>query len=191
MAAYSRKVLLINKRFQFRFSFYVCSWLILLSLAYPLIISNLFDYFLQYLASDPMGPGLATLERTRQDIFTLLLLMQAVLLGVAFFISIFMSHKIAGPIYKLRKFFLEAKAGNIEQELRFRKKDYFMELVPAYNEMMESIRNRLGRKQQGIDVAIQNLEKALKQVNPEIRREFKGLKEIEDTLVQLKEAQNS
>jgi len=138
-----------------------------------------------------MGPGLATLERTRQDIFTLLLLMQAVLLGVAFFISIFMSHKIAGPIYKLRKFFLEAKAGNIEQELRFRKKDYFMELVPAYNEMMESIRNRLGRKQQGIDVAIQNLEKALKQVNPEIRREFKGLKEIEDTLVQLKEAQNS
>src|SRR4051794_11435786 len=113
MAAYRRSIFLINKRFQLRFAFYVCSWLILLSLAYPLIISNLFDYFVQYLANDPMGPGLAILEKTRQEIFTFLLLMQAVLLSLAFLISVFMAHKIAGPLYKLHRYFVEAKDGNI------------------------------------------------------------------------------
>jgi hypothetical protein len=42
MAAYKRSIILINKDFQFRFSFYVCSWLIALSFVYPLIIANVF-----------------------------------------------------------------------------------------------------------------------------------------------------
>ena len=140
---YTRKIYLINKEFQLRFAFYVCSWLIALSFAYPLIISNLFDYFLGYLALDPSGPALVTIEKTRSDLLWLLLLMQVVLLSFTFLISIFMSHKIAGPLYKLNKTMREIAEGKIDQNLAFRKKDYFRELVPSFNAMMVTMRGRM------------------------------------------------
>src|ERR1700722_9789421 len=99
MPVYHRRVFLINKKFQLRFAFYVCSWLVALSLAYPLIISGLFDYLIRYLALDPMGPAIGSLEQTREDLIWLLIMMQVVLLSLTFLISIFMSRKIAGPLY--------------------------------------------------------------------------------------------
>lgn len=178
-----RSIFLINRKFQFRFAFYVCSWLIALSLGYPLIISNLFDYFIRYLAADPLGPGLGALEKTRQELFSLLAIMQVVLLSLAFLISLFMAHKIAGPLYKLRKFFLEAKDGKIDQKLTFRKKDYFQELVPAYNEMMERIHAKLHTKQAGISAAATKIENILANTgsrsHPELEEILKHLKEAE------------
>ena len=108
-----RRIYFLNKKFQLRFAFYVCSWLIALSFTYPLIISNLFDYLISYLALDPLGPTLANLEKTREDLLWLLVSMQVILISFTFFISIFMSHKIAGPLYKLSKLLREAAAGNL------------------------------------------------------------------------------
>jgi sensor histidine kinase YesM len=169
-----RRIYLLNKGFQLRFAFYVCSWLIALSLAYPLIISNLFDYLIQYLALDPLGPALATLEKTREDLLWLLILMQAVMLTITFLISIFMSHKIAGPLYKLRRYFQEVRAGKLDQKLSFRKNDYFQELVPDYNSMMETIRHRIDVRSQGIESAISHIEKALDSSGPENKRELEA-----------------
>ncbi len=183
--AYRRKIFLINKKFQLRFAFYVCSWLVILSLAYPLIISSLFDYFIRYLAADPMGPGLALLEKARQEIFIFLIVMEVALIGLAFLISLFMSHKVAGPIYKMRKFFLEARNGNLEQSLFLRKNDYFTEMVPAYNEMMSAIRMQISHKQNKMDAAIQKLELLLPTAHPEQKNRLQeiltSLKEIENT----------
>lgn len=180
-----RSIILINKKFQLRFAFYVCSWIIVLNLAYPLIIANLFDYFIHFLAADPMGPGLAFLQKTRQEFLMLLLIMQAVLLILAFIISIFMSHKIAGPLYKLGRFFHEAGAGNIEQELKFRKRDYFQELATYYNDMMAGIRLRASNKNKTIQSAISQIEKALPQSQPEIQ------KLLNEALTQLRNAQKT
>src|SRR5690242_20117115 len=106
--SYRRGIFLINKRFQLRFALYVCSWLAVLSLAYPLIISNIVEYFIHYLAQDPMGPGLAVLEKTKTEAGMLLWIMEFIFLSLAFIISIFMSHRIAGPLYKLHRFLREA-----------------------------------------------------------------------------------
>jgi methyl-accepting chemotaxis protein len=182
---YRRSVFLINKPFQIRFAFYVCSWLIALSFVYPLIIFNLFTYLMRYLALDPLGPAVAALETTRQELLWLLLLMELVFLSLTFLISIFMSHKIVGPLYKLGRFFREAGAGNLDQSLGFRKRDYFHDLAEEYNAMMGHIRQRMKTKSNGIDASIQRLEKALPMVNPEIRLE------IEATIRTLREAQNN
>jgi nitrogen fixation/metabolism regulation signal transduction histidine kinase len=130
-----------------------------------------------------MGPGLATLEKTREDLFLLLTVMQLVLLSLAFLISIFMSHKIAGPLYKLNRFFREARDGNIQQKLSFRRKDYFQELVPTYNEMMDSVRARFEKKDAGIQLAIQSLEKILATSGSHSQSE------IQQVLVKLRESQ--
>jgi nitrogen fixation/metabolism regulation signal transduction histidine kinase len=148
--------------------------LIALSLVYPLIIFNLFGYFMKYLAMDPMGPALANLENTREEFLWLLVVLQVILLSLTFLISIFMSHRIAGPLYKLRMFLHQAAAGKMDQKLAFRKNDYFQDLVPAYNELLETVHTKIARKSEGIDQAIPIIEKAILHSSTEVRAELEA-----------------
>jgi sensor histidine kinase YesM len=142
MAQYRRSIFIINKAFQFRFALYVCSWLIALSFVYPLIVNSLFDYFVRYATLDPNGPPVQALLDTRQSVLTLLLVLQGLFLFVTFLISLFMSHRIAGPLYKLSKFFEIARDGNLKEELYFRDKDHFQDIAMQYNEMIRAVRLR-------------------------------------------------
>lgn len=167
-----RKIVLINKKFQLRFAFYVCSWLIVLSFAYPLIIANVFDNFLQYLAQDPMMPSIKRLQDTRNEVLTLLALMEVTLIGITFLISIFMSHKIAGPLYKLTKTLREGKEGHVVENLRFRKKDYFQEIVPEYNGFVDYINKRLTYQSQRAQMAASLIEKVMPTATSEAQKEL-------------------
>ncbi len=181
--AYKRKIVLINKEFQLRFSFYVCSWLIALGFVYPLIIASLFDYLIALLVRDPLGPQMAGLLENRDSLLWLLISMQVIFAGLTFLISIFMSHKIAGPLYKLKRFFREARDGNITQILTFRTKDYFQDLVPEYNDMMAAICSRFDKTFTSISKTIPLVEKALEKSTPETRRELEVvLKTLKDSL---------
>ena len=151
MSYKNRNIYLINKPFQLRFSFYVCSWLVASSLIYPFLISNLFEYLFHYIALDPMGPALPKLAVIKEDLIRMLILIQAVFLLTTFLISLFMSHRIAGPLYKLRIFFALAQKGDLSKLISFRKKDYFQELVPAYNDMIQAIAHRIQQKDQCLD----------------------------------------
>ena len=178
-----RSNIILNKGFQFRFSFYVCSWLMTLSLVYPLIIANVFDFLIAALAHDPLGPQVAGLLDARNSLLWLLVMMQFILTGLIFVISLFMSHKIVGPLFKLKQFFREVTAGNISQTLSFRKKDYFQDLVAEYNTMMESIRGRFEKSSASVASAAVLIEKALGKASPESRHDLQValnlLKEIE------------
>jgi methyl-accepting chemotaxis protein len=178
---YRRSIFLINKKFQLRFSLYVCSWLFALSLVYPLIIHNLFELFVRYAALDPTGPALSQLERTRSNVFWLLVFLQLLFLGITFLISIFMSHRIAGPLYKLSKFFADAENGNLDQDLYFRKNDHFQDLADDYNRMIAGIRGTLGKNVTTASTAITRVERALGHVDEE------GRKELEEALTALRE----
>lgn len=141
MQKYKRRTYLINKKFQLRFSFYVCSWLFGLSLVYPFIIYGVFDMFMRYAALDPMGPPVESLKEIRSDLIWMLVGLQALFLVITFVISIFVSHRIAGPLFKLRKSFHEAENGNLDQQIVFRKYDYFPELAESFNRMLSGIRS--------------------------------------------------
>ena len=179
---YRRRTFLINKPFQLRYAFYVCSWLFALSLMYPLIIYNLFDYFMRYLVTDPMGPAVSSLAMTRKDILWLLILLQILFLTVTFLISIFISHRIAGPVYKLRKFLADAIAGNKTDKLVFRKDDHFQELADDYNKLLAHFEMAGRKKHDSILTAITSIEKALPQSNADSRQE------LERTLALLRES---
>lgn len=167
-----RSTFLINRRFQLKFAFYVCSWLVALSMAYPLIISNLFDYFLRYLALDPSGPALVQLEQTRQNLLRLIIVMQLILLSLTFLISLFMSHRIAGPLHQLRKSLQQAQEGDFNQKLSFRKFDYFPELASGYNEMVNRIQSRLQSQEAKLLETQRQLEKLLSQSDADLRKEL-------------------
>lgn len=134
MAGYKRSVFVINPKFQFKFSFIVCTLILVSSLLYPLTIYELFEKFFE---ANP-----ATSEQLRATRFNLLMtlsVIQILFLAVVFVICIFVSHKIAGPMYKLSNFFKNIADGNKPEELYFRSGDNFQEIADDYNHAMERI----------------------------------------------------
>lgn len=51
-------------------------------------------------------------------------------------ISIYISHRIVGPIYRLRKYFQDAKTDGVKTPLKFRDNDYFEDLPKTINEVL-------------------------------------------------------
>jgi sensor histidine kinase YesM len=173
--AYRRSIFLIDKRFQLRFAFFVCSWLFGLSLVYPLLVYNLFEFFSRYLAVIPGAPTTARLEDTRYKIILLLVVLQALFLGITFLISIFVSHRIAGPLYKLKRFMTDAGAGQINAFLRFRDSDHFKDVAETYNEMTTGIRGILRKNFETAEMAVARLEKLRPQLPSPARAELDEL----------------
>lgn len=73
------------------------------------------------------------------DLILFLSLWQLGFIGLVFIVCIFISHKIAGPLYKLRKYLQAIKTDNSLGRLFFRKGDYFPELADDFNEAFEHI----------------------------------------------------
>lgn len=172
MATYRRRILLINRPFQLRFCVYVCAWVLALCFIYPLIVSNLFDYFARYLAMDPTHADIGTLFGTRKAVVSLLIVTEAVFMLLTFLLSIFISHRIAGPVYKLRKYMDEFSKGNYNRKLFFRKKDYFPELADDFNLMTRSVRERALRENEILATAATRIESAMKTASESAKNEL-------------------
>ena len=54
--------------------------------------------------------------------------------------GIFISHRIAGPLYRLNQHFKSTQNINDLQPVKFRKKDYFREVELSFNQMIEKIK---------------------------------------------------
>lgn len=99
----------------------------------------------------------------------LMIFLQILFLCVTFLISIFMSHRIAGPIYKLSMFLSEAAKGNFKGELQFRKRDHFQDLAQSYNHVLHKIRDNMSENVSQVNAASSELEKILNQTSGPVR----------------------
>ena len=152
MAAYQRRIILINKPFQIRFAIYVCSWLLVLGLIYPMLLSQIYNAFFRFLAVDPNGPMISTLQESKRSVMYGLISLQVFFVIMTFMLSIFLSHRIAGPLYKLSKSFHEAAAGKLSR-ITFRKSDHFKELAADFNLLVDSVADQITAAQAHLDRA--------------------------------------
>ncbi len=79
------------------------------------------------------------LRDVQGQVILLLAVLQIVFVAITFLISIFLSHRIAGPLYKLRKSMEEVSRGNFDARISFRKNDHFVEMQDSFNEMVEHL----------------------------------------------------
>lgn len=174
MASYRRSTILINKPFQLRFAIYICTWLAAICFVYPVITQNLFDYLIRYASQDPMGPELTGLMKTKHDVLTLLMLTEVAFIAMTFTVCVFMSHRIAGPLFKLRRSLIAIGDGTWKGQLTFRRKDWFPELADDFNRMVQGIRERKQREDEMVAIAISRIEAAMNQAAPAARQELDG-----------------
>lgn len=79
------------------------------------------------------------LARTNQKLVMQILILFA-LLGWG---SIFLSHKIAGPLYRFDRSFREITQGNLALRVHLRKGDEAMELTQSFNAMVDTFENSI------------------------------------------------
>ena len=132
MAKYKRSILVINPRFQYKFCFVVCTLVLLMSLVYPFTI---YDIFGSFATQFPQFKDRITAQQ--QELFIVLLLSQALFLAAIFVLCLFISHKIAGPMFKIVRYLREVASGSDIYRISFRDGDNFPELAAAVNEAMD------------------------------------------------------
>lgn len=136
--AHSRRIFVINPKFQYKFCFIICSLVFLGSLVYPLTIYELFEYIFDLAgklqSSGVVSDGSIDQYRAQRASLTMyLILTQLGFIGLVFIFCIFISHKIAGPMYKLTMFLQNIRNGGEINELFFRETDQFSEIADEIN----------------------------------------------------------
>lgn len=172
MARYRRRILLLDRAFQLKFSFYMCSWILVLSLIFPGVIYAVFEWIANFARAHLQGDSAAVIADVKRQVFWQLVLMEGVFIGLIFLMSLFISHRIAGPIYKLRQYMSGAKDGNLVADLKFRKDDHFQALAREYNDMISGIRTRLSDNIETLSTAIARVENASGHVSGDTRRDL-------------------
>ena len=129
-----RIYVLIDKAFQFNVTFYVLAIFLIQNLFFIMAIYFWSEGVFGYVANAEIA---LQLEAHQNSLILFLFLYSLISLSVVFVMMIFKTHKIAGPIYKLKKTLKESKENNKIEKLIFRQGDHFYDLPDVYNETME------------------------------------------------------
>lgn len=134
MAFYKRSVFLVDPSFQLKFSLIVCSVILISTLIYPIII---YDFFQIVTESVPNVPQ--TILAAQKNLIFYLVLIQSVITLLVFIVFIFFTHKVAGPLYKLKNHLASIREGNEITPLTFRNGDYFHDVAEEVTLFLETI----------------------------------------------------
>lgn len=101
---------------------------------------TIYDLFEKIIALQPGNKS--NVEEGRAYLLSILALAQISFLGVIFVVSIIISHKIAGPMFKLKRYLQEIRSGAPITKIYFRDGDSFQDIADEVSETMEFIQER-------------------------------------------------
>ena len=154
---YKRRNYLINPEFQLRFMAYI-SMAVLAGLS-VLYLSNLwyFELLLEQgyeLGLDPEHPYYVFIADQRTLLHQTYAAVSAVVFLLLMSSALFLSHRIAGPVYRLKIQMRDivAKNGNVDP-VYLRSKDFFPEVADEMNEMLAYLKENRGFATTPVEVA--------------------------------------
>ncbi len=151
---YKRRIVYIHKEFQRRFILKFC----IIALG-AMVLASLLLYFLSKdsLTATYRYHHLAlqeTAEVLLRPLILTNLIVLLILLIATVLVTLYVSHKIAGPLYSLRKNLESIGEGNLNLKIQFRKGDQLKDLASQINQMTKNLNERVQK--------IQNQTKELK-----------------------------
>jgi methyl-accepting chemotaxis protein len=116
--------------------------------------------------------------------FLLPLLVQTVLVVTlvvslaAAVVTLFVSHKIAGPLYRFKQTFKDLSMGNFSNQVRLRKEDQLQEVATEFNQMITAVRGQIHAANASLDAVKTHLD-TIGEFNVEEhkRKQFTDLKQ--------------
>ncbi len=129
---YKRRIILIDKPFQIKISLLSVIFVLVTTLPYMLSIKELIFFTAKILQPN----SIEALAEMKNSIIVLLASWQIMTCGLVFLFFIFLTHKIAGPIYKIKKELQTFRKTHIYTPIILRKGDYFSELSEILNGLL-------------------------------------------------------
>lgn len=142
-SAYKRRIYFIDKKFQTKFILKFCA---LVAIGGLLTIGIIYFLAMQSTTVSILNSRVAV--RTTAD-FILPILAQTVVIVVviigmaAIMITLFFSHKIAGPLYRFKKVMEALEKGDFSSGFKIRRLDQLQDLADAFNRMITKITEEL------------------------------------------------
>lgn len=154
--AIRRRRLLVDKPFQYRLLKLVAALWLSQTLFFSLVIYYFYQgHILRFYHLVP--------RRAVEPLLSLGSLFAAAIAGVAVFslimallLGIYLSHQIAGPLYRLKASLARVAEGDYAFEIRFRERDFLEDLPGAFNHLVASLR----RREEADLVALERLERS-------------------------------
>jgi len=147
---YKRRNYFIDKSFQLRFILKFC----LLIIAAGLLTMGALYLFARHSMTVSIVNSRVVAFTTADFILPLLIqtiLVVTILIGIATaVVTLFISHKIAGPLYRFKKVVDNLSDGDFSEGFSIRKSDQLQELSSALNTMIAKVRSELLRLQKNI-----------------------------------------
>lgn len=136
---YQRRNYFIKKEFQFEFILKFC----LILLAGIILSTCLVFIFSQDTLTSSFNDARLVIENTGQAILPVILITNLVTLALitlaAIVVTLFISHRIAGPMFRFEKDLKQVAKGDLNLRVHLRKKDQFSEMARSFNEMVASL----------------------------------------------------
>ncbi|MBF0522023.1 MAG: HAMP domain-containing protein [Candidatus Omnitrophica bacterium] len=138
-----RRVRIVKMEFQRDFILKFCAVVILVAL----LIGGIVYALSAKTVTTVFENSRLQIKSTSDFILPLLVLSSLVAIMIAgtatIILTLFISHRIAGPLYRLEKDLAEVSQGNLAMSFHVRKKDELKDLAKALNQMVLSLRTRI------------------------------------------------
>ncbi len=136
-----RRIHIVKMKFQRDFILKFCSIIIISALIIAGIV-----YVLSLSSTTAVFENSRLVLKSTADFMLPLLILSSLIAIIAMgtltiIFTLIISHRIAGPLYRLEKDINEVKNGNLNIEIRVRKDDEFQDLAKSLNQMIKSIRD--------------------------------------------------
>lgn len=140
---HKRRTYFIEKSFQAKFIVKFC---LLVAAAGALTIAIL--YLFSWNSTTVSVVDSRVVVKTTADFIMPVLIQTVVIVMVivsiaSVFVTLFVSHKIAGPLYRFKKVMKEIEEGDISKDFQLRRLDQLQDLAGAFNNMVAKIRVEL------------------------------------------------
>ncbi len=137
----NRKVYLINPRFQLRFTG-VMTGIAFAAILIFFIANTYFFYTLQQLGREAeLGPAYFQFLAGQQEKMNWIFLATSVVALLAMLVGgLWLSHRVAGPLYRFTRHLEQVGESGELRTVKFRKGDFFPEIADVFNRYMERLK---------------------------------------------------
>ncbi len=177
-SASQRRNYYIDREFQTNFILKFCA----LVVAGAMLTILLLYFFAQYATTVAIVEARVTVASAAD--YILPLLVQTVIIATivvsiaAAAVTLFVSHKIAGPLYRFKQTLNELCAGNFTNQVRLRKGDQLHEFAGEFNEMITIVHDRVRTAESCISMIRRDIEAIGESgVEESKRRQFNELRQ--------------
>ncbi|MCG6880458.1 MAG: hypothetical protein LJE96_15090 [Deltaproteobacteria bacterium] len=150
-----RRQYFIKKDYQFKFILKFC----LIVLAGSILSTGITFLLAQGTLTSSFEQGRLVIRNTADAILPTVIMTNVITLVVIAFATVvvvlFISHKIAGPLFRFEQDLEEIGRGNLKKKVRLRKKDQFTGLSNSLNNMTELLNERIVSSQQELQQLIE------------------------------------